>query len=575
MTVYRETRTSRAWLSLGRKYKGALTGVIVRNEVAELSGTQKATGATKPGKRDLLLHYLALAREFRSQHLFQKAEATLKMALEKSPHNPTVLTALANLYLKMNIPDQALRILNRLLRAHPRWKSALFLRGKLYQRRHQIGKAILDFRRALTGSMRDLPVLNRLIPLLLERKRFEEVQRLIQQYRSVLHTPARLLEWEAGLLKEKGRLQEAVEKMREAVIQDPGDRFLLKRYLQLLIQAGLRDPLPAYQSLQSFFPDLAKLSDRELAELEIEYLIHKGEKETALKKLEALLTRQPDSYYHRKRRAFLLLDMDREKEAVEELVRLFRRHPEDVFVRSKLEHYFVETRQLSRWKSILKETLLVAPGRGEVFGYLKRSRLFTDWLAHSQLTFAEYQKEVQKLPIAFPVLADPTYARLPFYALETLVHQIALHDRIPTPQALWQIIQKEKEKKGHVPPFQLEDLEVAYPVWLFGIQFYYLFKEVGECRPIFVPSIFQRHQIAVVLEKGAHRIQLDIGHLIDSKRRKRKPWIKKGRDYVYRWPGALPVTTRIRHIPFYRVEQARQVLQDMMSVLTGGSMLAL
>jgi len=519
------------------------------------------------GKKDLLLHYLALAREFRNQHLYQKAEAALKLALEKSPHHPTVLTALANLYIKMGFLDQALKILNQLIREHPRLKSARFLRGKLYQRRHQIARAIEDFQEALTGSHRDVPILNRLIPLLLERKQLDAVQQLIQRYRSILRQPALILEWEARLLQEKGQLQEAVEKMRQAVMLAPHNRFLLKKYLKTLIQASDRDPLPAYQSLKAFVPQLADLEPDELTELEIEFLLKRGDREIALQKLDAYLKQHPHDFYHRKRRAFLLLEMGREREGIEELVQLFREHPEDVYVRNKLEHYFVATHQIGRWKSILKEALMTTAGRGELFGYLRRSRQFTDWLAYSRLDISDYLKQVKKLPIAFPVLADPTYARLPLYALETLVHQLALHDRIPTPQALWELLRREKEKKGHVPPFQLEDLELAYPVWLFAIQFYYLFKDAGELVPRFVPSLFQRQQVAVILEKDDVRVHLDVGHLIHPDRRKRKRLIKKGRIWVYRWPGDFPVMTRIRHIPFYSVEQARQAVREILDAI--------
>ena len=512
-----------------------------------------------------MLHYLALAREFRNQHLYQKAEAALKLALEKSPHHPTVLTTLANLYMKMGFWDQALKILNQLIRQHPRLKSARFLRGKLYQRWHQSARAMEDFQQALTGSQRDVPILKRLIPLLLERKQLDVVHQLIQRYRPLLQQPAQILEWEASLLLKKGRLQEAVEKMRQAVMRLPHNRYLLKKYLATLIQASDRHPLPAYQSLKTFVPQLAELALDELKELEIAFLLKRGDQEAALYELNTFLDQHPDDFYHRERRAFLLLKMGREKEGIEELVYLFRQRPENVHIRNKLEHYFMETQQLVRWKSILKEVLMTTGGHGGLFGYLRPSQQFTDWLAYSRLNITDYQKQIKKLPVAFPVLADPTYSKLPFYALETLVHQLALHDRFPTPQALWEFLRREKEKKGHVPPFQLEDLEMAYPVWLFAIQFYYLFKDAGELTPRFVPSLFQRQQFAVILEKGGVQVYVDVGHLILPDRRKRKRLIQKGKYWVYRWPGDFPVTTRIRHIPFFSVEQARQAVREIIN----------
>ena len=83
--------------------------------------------------KEVARNYLALSREFQELQLFGKAEETLLLALEKMPDHPSVMTRLANLYLKLDMPEKALTVTDRLMKVHPDLPLPFYLAGRIQE----------------------------------------------------------------------------------------------------------------------------------------------------------------------------------------------------------------------------------------------------------------------------------------------------------------------------------------------------------------------------------------------------------------------------------------------------------
>jgi tetratricopeptide (TPR) repeat protein len=353
--------------------------------------------------------------------------------------------------------------------------------------------------------------------------------------------------------------------MRDALLNDAGNKRFLKRYLQLSNQNGKRSPEEVYQILKSSVPFLVDLDEEDLLELEADYLSCNEQFEEAIEKINIILTRDAENYAWRKRRAFLKLEMGAVEESIEEFRTLFLQNAADLEVREVLENYFMVQDQLDTWKHLVQQVLKDHKNQVELFFYLRSIGKKEDWLAICELDYDQFIERVERLNLVNSDIKDVTHEKLPTYALEIFISQLAIHNYIPNPTDLWAVIYNERKKKRQVPPFQVEDLEAAYPVWVFAVHFYFLFKSHSAYRPSFVPRLFQNDQVAVSVSMNDTPVQIDIGLLLNGDNKRLKPVVKNESGYRWRWrnPEGLEPENMLHEIRFYTPEQFKNILNDL------------
>ncbi len=524
--------------------------------------TKKNSASTS--KQRILNNYLELAREFQSQQLYAKAEDTLKLALEVSPHNPRVLTALVNLYLKQGWLDQAQELLKEVLRKHKDFKYAYYLKGKLFQARGNATQAIKNYIKALAENQSDYYVLQRLLPLLIERGRYQDALDLIYKYRKILNNPDFMVNLEARALANLGQRSKASQLLRDLVMARPEVRHYVYQYLRTFVENSNKSPKELYEMLQHTTPGLASLSSTELNGLEVEFLINRGKLEEALELIEQLIEQDPSKNYWKKRKAFLLLKLERQEAALPLLKELFLQDPTDVFVRSALESYYLHRNKIREWKALLKESFTLHPNRVELFGLIRRAKLHQDWLTGCQLTFEDFHRQVANMTLPPLDFTDTTFQLLPLYVLENFTFYLAINDTIPSPETLWQFLQERRAPKP--VPFQAEDLAHAMPIWLFGLQFYFLLKEAGYS-PQFVPAQFQKSFIAATFKLQTRLIFLEVKHIIHPPRRSIKPLRKRQGGLVWR-PLDVKFDATVNNIPMMSPHTFRQAVHHLEQSVT-------
>jgi tetratricopeptide (TPR) repeat protein len=509
-------------------------------------------------------NYLALSKEFQDLQLYRKAEKTLQLALEKLPNHPFLLTRLTNLYLKLDMPEKALNMTNQLIKHHPKLSFPYFLRGKIFEEMDESKKAMHDYEKALRDSKRDIHVLSRLIALMVDYSRVEEALALIREYQKRLGKPFQFAELEAEAYLHLGKNVAAFNKMRDALLNDAGNKQFLKRYLQLSNQNGKRPPEEVYQILKSSVPFLVDLDEEDLLELEADYLSCNEQFREAIEKINIILTRDPENYPWRKKRAFLKLEMGAIEESIEEFRTLFLQNAADLEVREVLENYFIVQDQLHTWKHLVQQVLQDNKNQVELFNYLRNIGKKEDWLAICDLDYDQFMEGVELLNLVSSDIKDVTHEKLPTYALEIFISQLAIHNYIPNPTDLWAVIYNERKKKRQVPPFQVEDLEAAYPVWVFALQFYFLFKKHSPYRSSFIPRLFQNDQVAVSISMNDVAVQIDIGLLLSGDNKRLKTLVKYESGYRWRWriPEGMEPENMLHEISFYSLGQFKNILKD-------------
>lgn len=518
---------------------------------------------------DVARNYLALSREFHESQLYRKAEDTLRVALEKLPNHPFLLARLCNLYIKLDMPEKALFISNLLIKHHSELPFPYYLRGKIHEIRDDLKKAMKDYERALTYTKKDLYVLSRLIHLLMQYNRIDDALDLIENYQETLNNPFLFKEMQASALMESGNIPSAFNKLRDVLVCDPNNKELLKHYLQLASQISKKTPRDIYELLKLSVPGLVNVSEEDLYEYETDYYRHRDQFEYALQKINAMLDMHSESFRWRKKRAFLKLEMGFFEDSVEELRTLFLQNSRDIEVRKALENYFIMQEQLDNWKHLVQQVLKMNSNQIELFNYMVRIGNDKSWLSICELDFESFMHQVEQTNIANSDITDVTFEKLPYYALEIFISQLAIHNKIPDPAELWDIIDAERQKKNQVPPFQIEDLEAAYPVWIFALHIYSLFKYYGEYPASFYPRKFQSDHVAVTLMIDETPVEIDITHMLNSESQWLKPMVKTNKGYRWRLPKLEEDPEIMLHeMRFYSAEQLKLIKSELYENLT-------
>ncbi len=507
-------------------------------------------------------NYLALYREFVQLQLYQKAEQTLLVALEKLTHHPDLLSQLIEHYMMLDMTDKAMTIANRLIRQYPDLKTAYSLRGMLHERNGDERRAQKDYERAVNHVSEDEVFLRRLLKIQIKFGEFDEALQLIRAYQVVLRNPGFMADVQALLHLQLGESNPAFSTLRGALIRNPGSKDLLMDYLKQSNRNGKRAPGEVYYLLQNSIPNLTDLSVDDLADLEIDFYEQQGDIDRALELVSEKLIEEPDNYFWRKRRAFIKLESGQIEESVPEMRILFLQNAADKSLRKALENYYLMMDQSEQWKMLVQQALREQENQLPLYHYLRRIGGNPDWLNLCRMTNAEFQTEIEQLELATSDIRDVTYQKLPPYALEMFLSHLAIHHSIPSPEELWRLISNERAKRKQVPPFELDDLQDSYPAWLFGIHIYLMFRHHTQLNVAFVPSLYQSEQIASIVINNEIEIEIDLSPTLATNKRYLKSVVKTKNGFRWRMHEFVPKTDiNINKIPLYSAHQFTALLE--------------
>jgi len=511
-------------------------------------------------------NYLELAREFQEQNLYQKAEDTLLMGLKKLPNHPFLLTRLANFYFKTERSEKALKTLKRLIKKNSNFSFSFYLRAKIYEDQKDYRRAISDYKKALTRSNKDLHVLTRLIPLLVENDHADEAINLILEYQNLFNDPFLFSQQEAEALVKLKQNVNAFNKMRSLLMQEPDNHQLLRKYLRLSIKTSKKSPIELYEMLRETVPQLRVIKGEELTDLEVDYLIHNKRYQEAEQKIFHMIEEFPDRYHWRKKNVLLQKTTDKLERIADELEILFLYNTRDSTIRSVFDEYFIQGDRLQRWKKVIQKAKRTRNYGEEFPRHLRNISIKNNLLSHSSMDFHSYVDSVRSLEFEDLRFDNITYKKLPLFVLESFISEISIFDRIPKTGQLWEMVSSERASDHKEIPFQMEDLSSAYPVWLFVLQFYFLFRSSYAYSCFFRPWLFLQNQIALVIEVDGQTIQLDVGQVLENSR-KLKEFARIRKEWHWRWPKDMPPDQVIKGIPIYSKSQLRDRFGELLKMV--------
>lgn len=513
-------------------------------------------------------NYLALAREFQDQHLYGKAEKTIKMALEKFPGQPFLLSRLSTLYLQLDMPAKALEALDQIIRRHPELSFPYFMRGKIHEEQGKNGLALEDYAQSLSGSTKDNQILKKYIPLLILVGQADEAYSLVKKYQKIFKSPYMFGQYEAEALLHLEKPAAAFNKMRELIMHNPSDTALVRRYLQFSIKSSRHNPRNLYGMLQTSMPGLSLLSSDDLADIEVEYLLNQDLHKDALTQVHKILANVPDNFYWRKKSALIRHSIGELENCIEDLRLLFLQNPQDLDVREALENFFVTRDRTDAWHQLVQEALKRHSDQLDLFDYMRGFSRNADWLAICELTFEEFMKQVEDLNLVRSNLNDDTFEKIPAYALEAFISRIAVQNRIPEVAEVWQMVCKNLKARDKIAPFQTEDLEASYPVWIFALHLYFLLKSKAGFPISFSPSMLQTDSIAGTIFISGVAVEIDLQRHLKPDNHRLKPLVKSSKGLRWRLDPSQPKLDNMLHeINFYAEEQFKPLLKKLYSFL--------
>ncbi len=354
---------------------------------------------------------------------------------------------------------------------------------------------------------------------------------------------------------------EAFNKMRSILLNEPENKNLLRKYLKLSIQTGKKSPLELYDMLGNTVPQLSTLNDEELTDLEVDYLIHHKQYQEAEEKIAQMIQQFPERFHWRRKNVLLKQEMGILEQIIDELEILFLYNPIDIGIRKIFDDYFIESNQLERWKKAIQKVKRISSYNGKFSIHLRDLSIKHNLLSKSLIDYNEFIASLETFEFENSDLTNITYQKLPLYALETFITQTSIEDKIPKPDELWEIIYKERVSEDKEVPFQIEDLNLAFPVWLFALQFYFLFKTYSNYNCYFKPFLFQQDQIALVAEIDDLKIQVDIQQPLKDRSQNLKPIIKAEEGWRWRWPKDISPEQAIKGIPVFSESQFHEIFE--------------
>ncbi len=493
----------------------------------------------------------SLAREYKSRHMWDRAVEILQQANDPFPENPHILVALADTYLEMGSLPEAYRTIRQLILNWPANGYIHHLLASLAERTGKIDTAIRHYRLALQKDVSRKLVLSSLVKLLLNNSQARSAVDLLEPFSDDLQGQDWFILLLSEALSQAGKPAEALQLTYSALKLSPGNKLFL-HYLYLRYRFDAQDPLITYHSLKRKNPKLPDLTDRELRNLHIDYLIYSkmwGEAEKLLREYISLMN---DKLHWTCR----LIDLkekighDGEFESIAE--KYFLGNPSDIDMASRLEKFYTTAFRQQDWFALLRRTFQRHPASLGLFSYLRNFYQGRDWLQNSTLHYGQYLLTAQQIETSGFPWGSQAWRKVPSYVFEYFCLHFNLTEELPSPEKLYQNILSLRGDDGNGVSFTLEELRQSYPVWIFALHFYFLFKSFARITLSFQPRYFYEFGIGLILKLPRHTVAIDISPIMDFEPASPLDWFEHMDIKIMRWPRDFRPASDNSGIPLFR-----------------------
>ena len=506
-----------------------------------------------------LKNYLLLAREFKTQQLWDKAVQTLQQALTDFPGHPYLLMSLTDIYIKMGSLLRAQQSLQQLLKNSSNHGYADYLLASLAFRSGKYQKAKKYYQKALNQNLPLKPVLKGYLSLLIQHKQAGEALKIIEPYKRKLRNETWfVLLWIEALLK-IGKKVQALRILNNR-LKERIDRELFLKYLEIKYLVDDQDPLITYRLLTKQFTDLPELSERELRNLKVDYLVHRKKFNIAEKTIQEYINLSSQKLYWTRQMIRLReLEGDR-KGFLAEAVPYFLGNPADLNLALKLEKAFINSFRLADWYNILQNAFFRHPTNPALFRYLRLFYQKRNWLQNCMLTFPLFVEQVESLKLKSVFTVDSSWRRIPQYAFEYFCFTLNFTGKILQPEELYSSLVELQGKNPKLLPFDRGELEGVYPLWIFALHLYFLMKSVSQIPMLFNPDFFYQYGIDLFLKLPRHTVAVDISPLINFTPDYSQDWFKNAGIKILRWPSGFSPAHTVSGIPLFRAQEISSIL---------------
>jgi len=511
-----------------------------------------------------LKNYLLLAREFKSQQLWDKAVQTLEQALTDFPDHPYLLMSLTDIYFKMGSLLRAQQSLQQLLKNSSNHGYADYLLASIASRSGKYQQARKHYQNALNQNLPLKPVLKGYLSLLINHNQASQALKIIEPYKRKLRRETWfILLWIDALLK-IGKKVQALRILNNR-LKDQIDEELLLKYLKIKYLVDDQDPLITYQLLTKQIPDLPELSERELRNLKIDYLVHRKKFNIAEETVREYIHLSSDKLYWTRQMIRLKeLKGDRD-EFIAEAVPYFLGNPADLSLALKLEKAFINSFRLSDWYNILQNAFFRHSTNPALFRYLRLFYQKRNWLQNCMLTFPLFVEQVESLKLKSVFTINSSWRRIPQYAFEYFCLTLNFTGKIPIPEEFYSSLVDLQGENPKLLPFDRDELEQVYPFWIFVLHLYFLFKSVSQIPLLFNPDFFYQYGIDLLLKLPRQTVAVDISPLINFTPDYKQNWFKNTGIKIMRWPSDLSPAHTVSGIPLFRVQEISSILNMIQS----------
>ncbi|WP_022853046.1 tetratricopeptide repeat protein [Thermodesulfatator atlanticus] len=274
----------------GEAYYFFLVGeyFIQQNDIAQaqqaLERVVKCDPKAVTPKKELLKIYA-------EKGLYNKAISLAQKILAQNPDDKETLFFLAKLYWAQKREARAIETLERLLEKHPDYEEALSTLASIYLQRHDLNGAIKVFERLVKKEPQNASIYLELARLYRRKGDFDKARTYYQKALELSHGKLRIVIEYGDFLEKIGAFKEAQKLYENALKQNPEQFHLYEALLRLYIGAG-----------------------------NFEKALH------TIERLEEIIGPNPRLLL---RKALILLDLNRDQEALKILKEVVKKHPED------------------------------------------------------------------------------------------------------------------------------------------------------------------------------------------------------------------------------------------------------
>lgn len=317
-------------LSLNRDALGSYDEAIRFDSRLEQAYRQKALLLIKDGKIeevDKLVAGIEAKKEMEGLVPFLKGEVARSRndwsgALEfyqaadrLRPGSRETQYALAEAYQRTGKPEDAINLLEQMLRTNPAEFMAAGQLSTIYQNRGETGKAIQILTQTSQASPQLAPLRSALADLLLTSNRDEEASKEVQEALKLDPDDAMGLYVRGRLSLKKGDAASALKDLEGAIKRRPEEESFRRAYREAQVASG-----EVVEKVKVVSQKIQKQGETPALLLELaDACLYQGEPEQALRSLEKVLAQQPESQNAHILEALAYLSLGRSKQAEESL----------------------------------------------------------------------------------------------------------------------------------------------------------------------------------------------------------------------------------------------------------------